>query len=243
RNSDDKETCIWNSGSVNIENGIAYFEDTHFANLVDGALKINSNGVVTLKDTVLFYGNKPNNGYTGMQRNIICGGTNTQNAQILASASSFREISDNNEPGELSRNKWVIKDKETCKLTGSLSEEKLLLYSPLIEGFDSSSNKDMTGIDVEIKGKSLFKCGKLYIRATIRPYKQLNEEAQIIDYKLEDLATTWDSDTEVIAQIINHDLVQVGKRVTIELLVLNEDGIKQQADHVNEISGVIEYVT
>jgi hypothetical protein len=51
------KTCDWNTGSVNIENRIGFFDKTTFNGLSEGTLKVWSNGIVTLKDAVSFYGN------------------------------------------------------------------------------------------------------------------------------------------------------------------------------------------
>ncbi|KAA6308995.1 MAG: hypothetical protein EZS28_056588, partial [Streblomastix strix] len=44
------KTCDWNTGSVNIENRIGFFDKTTFNGLNEGTLKVWSNGIVTLKD-------------------------------------------------------------------------------------------------------------------------------------------------------------------------------------------------
>jgi hypothetical protein len=44
-----------------------------------------------------------------------------------------------------------------------LSKEINLLYSPLIKNVSASGNEDKSGVNINITGDSLFKCGKLWL--------------------------------------------------------------------------------
>ncbi|KAA6386878.1 MAG: hypothetical protein EZS28_017594, partial [Streblomastix strix] len=148
-NAVTKETCDWSSSSVNVVGSITFFDNIIFSNLGDGALRIGNKGLVTLKDSVSFYGNNPidtNGNKKSIARNIICQGVPGGSAQLLANSSSFKEVG-----GEVSKNKWVLADKDYCIISGSLNNEKTLLFTPEIQSITAKGNKDKTGIDVELK--------------------------------------------------------------------------------------------
>ncbi|KAA6329159.1 MAG: hypothetical protein EZS28_053636, partial [Streblomastix strix] len=107
-----QETCEWSTASVNIFDGVGFFESTTIKDLSEGAMKVGKGGIVTLKNSVLLYNNIPTDSKLG--RNIICGGTTSSPAQLLAESSSFSEA------GVENKNKWVLADRDTCKITGSL---------------------------------------------------------------------------------------------------------------------------
>ncbi|KAA6321161.1 MAG: hypothetical protein EZS28_054591, partial [Streblomastix strix] len=82
------ETCEWDTGAVNVADGVGFFESTIFRDLSQGALKVGSLGIVTLKDTVRFYGNKVTDTTEidkGFRRNIYCAGDANGQAQLSAS--------------------------------------------------------------------------------------------------------------------------------------------------------------
>ncbi|KAA6392500.1 MAG: hypothetical protein EZS28_011975, partial [Streblomastix strix] len=226
-NAVQQQTCEWSTGSVSIVDGVGFFEDTTFKSLSEGALKIGKGGIVTLKNSVLLYDNKPTDSNLG--RNIICGGTAVSPAQLLAESSSFSEVEPDGKAGSISRNKWVLADGATCKITGSLGQEKMLLYTPQIQSIKATGNTEKTGIDVVIEGKSLFGCGKLYLQVSAVSQQVMNADA-VKQYKLEDVATTWDSDTSISVSIGADELVQRGKKLTVSVLVQTADNSLHDAE-------------
>ncbi|KAA6372550.1 MAG: hypothetical protein EZS28_031923, partial [Streblomastix strix] len=234
-NEDEKKTCEWSTASVNIVDGVGFFENTTFKGLSEGALKIGKGGIVTLKQSVLLYDNKPTETSKVLKdsgRNIICEGTLDSPSQLLAESSSFREVEPDGNAGLTSINKWVVADKTTCKITGSLGQEKLLLYTPQIQSIRANGNYDKTGINVVIQGKSLFGCGKLYLQVSAVPEKKMNADPTVKQYKLADVATYWGSDTSISASIAEDDLVQKGKKLTVSVLVQTDDNSLHEAELV-----------
>ncbi|KAA6383820.1 MAG: hypothetical protein EZS28_020654 [Streblomastix strix] len=227
------KTCDWNTGSVNIENGIGFFDRTTFNGLSEGALKVGGNGIVTLKDTVSFYGNTatPSNDILiGAQRTIICAGTDGLFAQLRAESSSFKEVKVD-ESIIQSNNRWVLADSGTCSIFGSLNLEKLLLFTPMVQSIVAKGNEKKTGIDVGIKGNSLFGCGRLFLLVSLKQKVSKNEdEVTSKKYELGSVASQWESDTEVSASIPEDEFVKKGKKLSVSFQVQTDDGLFQEVE-------------
>ncbi|KAA6354828.1 MAG: hypothetical protein EZS28_049645, partial [Streblomastix strix] len=233
-----KETCEWSSSSINIVDSTTFFDGVIFTNLGDGALKIGNKGLVTLKDSVSFYGNNPidtNGNKKSIARNIICQGVPGGLAQLLANTSSFKEVN-----GEVSKNKWILADKDYCIISGSLNNEKTLLFTPEIQSITAKGNKDKTGIDVELKGKSLFKCGKLFLLVSLKSQSALNDDITSKEYPLEDVAQTWDDEETVLATILEDDLVKKGVKLSVSVRTETKDGSHQDAEIIGGGKNIVD---
>lgn len=94
-----------------------------------------------------------------MQRNILCDGTSSNKAEIRSSVVSYMEddgITENS-------NKWVLANKDTCALFGTMKDVKTPLFTPQISKIKADGNKGRKVIDIEITGQSLFRCGKIWL--------------------------------------------------------------------------------
>ncbi|KAA6389850.1 MAG: hypothetical protein EZS28_014621, partial [Streblomastix strix] len=149
-------------------------------------------------------------------------GTTSSPAQLLAESSSFSEA------GVENKNKWVLADRDTCKITGSLGQENILLFAPQIQSIKATGNTDKTGIDVVIEGKSLFKCSKLNLQVSSVSQQTMNADA-VKQYKLADVATSWD-DTQVSAFIKADEVVKRGLTLVVSVLVQTADNSLQDAE-------------
>ncbi|KAA6364411.1 MAG: hypothetical protein EZS28_040062, partial [Streblomastix strix] len=229
------KTCDWDTGSVNIENSIGFFDRTTFSGLSEGALKVGGNGAVTLKDTVSLYENTatPSDDImNGAQRNIICAGKDglLLQAQLRAESSSFKEVKVD-ESIIQSNNRWVLAVSGTCSIFGSLNLEKLLLFTPMVQSVVAKGNEKKTGIDVDIKGSSLFGCGRLFLLVSLKQKVSKNEdEITSKKYELGSVALQWESDTEVSASIPEDEFVKKGKKLTVSVQVQTEDDLLQEVD-------------
>ncbi|KAA6404277.1 MAG: hypothetical protein EZS28_000186 [Streblomastix strix] len=235
-NAVTKQTCDWNTASVNIDNSTGYFDKVTFNNLGEGALKVGNNAIATLKESVQFYRKYPIQGTDASQltpRNIVCGKDGDLPSQLLAESSSFKEAGTDGSStgGSISKNKWISADKDNCKITGTLNDEKYLLFTPEIQSITAKGNNDKTGIDVELKGKSLFKCGKLFLMVSLQPKSSKNaDDITSKEYPLEDVAQTWDSEESVIATIKEDDLVKKGAKLSVSVRMETKDGSHSEAE-------------
>ncbi|KAA6370983.1 MAG: hypothetical protein EZS28_033490, partial [Streblomastix strix] len=117
-----------------------------------------------------------------------------------------------------------------CIISGSLNNEKTLLFTPEIQSITAKGNKDKTGIDVELKGKSLFKCGKLFLIVSLKLQSAKNNDITSKEYPLEDVAQTWDDEETVLATIQEDDLVKKGAKLSVSVRAEIKDGSHQDAE-------------
>ncbi|KAA6373759.1 MAG: hypothetical protein EZS28_030715, partial [Streblomastix strix] len=244
RNDIVSETCEWTTSAVRIEDSIAWFDSTSFTNLENGALSIGAGGKITLTNSAQLYGNKPS-GITGNQqnsrRNVICDGTESNKAQLRADNISFLV----DESGTQSINKWILVQKDTCELFGSIQNTIHPLFAPIITELKAEQIKEGNGgISIQLKGISLIGCGMIWIQVSENPSSTVNAEENSIIYRVEKIATQWDNDLHITA-IVPEDteVVQKGKQLQIRVLVgLYEETAIQALNEYDEIFEAVDIV-
>ncbi|KAA6398359.1 MAG: hypothetical protein EZS28_006111, partial [Streblomastix strix] len=101
----------------------------------------------------------------------------------------------------------------------------------MVQSVVAKGNEKKTGIDVDIKGSSLFGCGKLFLLVSLKQKVSKNEdEITSKKYELGSVASQWDSDTDVSASIPEDEFVKKGKKLSISVQVQTEDGLLQEVD-------------
>ncbi|KAA6404028.1 MAG: hypothetical protein EZS28_000459, partial [Streblomastix strix] len=127
-----------------------------------------------------------------------------------------------------------------CIISGSLNNEKTLLFTPEIQSITAKGNKDKTGIDVELKGKSLFKCGKLFLMVILKSQPALNDDITSKEYPLEDVAQTWDDEETFSASIQEDDLVKKGVKLSVSVQTETKDGSHQDAEVTGDGNNLVD---
>ncbi|KAA6371224.1 MAG: hypothetical protein EZS28_033249 [Streblomastix strix] len=171
---------------------------TTFTGFCEGALKVWSIGIVTLKDA------------------------------LLAESSLFKELKVD-ESIIQSNNRWVLSDSGTCSIFGSLNLEMLLLFTPMVQSVIIKESEKKTGIDVDIKGSSLFRFERLFLLFRLKQKVSMNED-KITSKKNElgNVILQWESDTIISASISEDEFVNKGKKLTISNEVLTDEGLIQE---------------
>ncbi|KAA6378180.1 MAG: hypothetical protein EZS28_026294, partial [Streblomastix strix] len=231
-NEVQEETCEWQTSAIRIEKSIVWFDSTTFTGLSDGALSVGEGSKVTLTNTSLLFSNS----YSGAslnqlnaRRNIICNGSLTNKAQIRAENVSFLV----HQSGDESANKWILSNKDTCEIFGTVSNTIHTLYSPLITSLKAQEIKDIGGISFDIQGTSLIGCLRIWIKITEKPNPD-DEEIDSVTYLLEKIATQWDSELNVTGTIPeDKKVVKKGKNLQIQILVGEKEDEAVPAHSIN----------
>ncbi|KAA6396171.1 MAG: hypothetical protein EZS28_008300, partial [Streblomastix strix] len=227
----DEESCQWSTSTVHLKEGDVYFGNTTFSGLGDGALFVGAGAKVTISETTLLYGNKPS-GTSGrmknIQRNIVCDGEEDNKAELQAESESFIEKGIDGQYKE-SINKWVMINKDTCLLTGILSDIRTnLLYSPYISSIIAEQMDQINDLSVKVAGTSLIGCKKMLLQLKQKSTDR-NEEIDTQHFLFEDYAKDWINDTEVTLDI-KLDKIQLKGQVDISVVVEIEKEKYEVAD-------------
>ncbi|KAA6389590.1 MAG: hypothetical protein EZS28_014881, partial [Streblomastix strix] len=179
----------------------------------------------------LLYGNKPS-GTSGrmknIQRNIVCDGEIDNKAELQAESESFIEKGVDKQYKE-SINKWVLINKDTCKLSGTLSEIKTnLLYSPQISSIQAEQLDQSNDLSVKITGSSLIGCKKMLLQLKQKTTDR-NDEIDTQHFLFEEYSKDWTNDTEVSLEI-KYDKLQLKGYVDISVIVEIEKEKYEVAD-------------
>ncbi|KAA6393328.1 MAG: hypothetical protein EZS28_011144 [Streblomastix strix] len=218
QNADEEDTCEWSTSAIHLKDGEINFGNTTFTGLGDGALFVGTGAQVKISQSSLLYGNKPsgtNGRMTNFQRNIVCDGEEDKKAELKAELVSFIEKGKEGEQDEVSINRWILINKKTCKLSGSIANEKHLLYIPLIDKIEVEQTADKTEIQVVITGSSLFGCGKIWLK--VSGQSSTSQDMLALSYNFEGIVDVWTSDTKVTLLIpFDDEIVKVGNKILIQ---------------------------